>query len=482
MNVLAGILILLCLAGSEMTGFKAAEDFWFRLFAIAATSLVVPGMAFFQTAVLVRKMRSDSLNFDTKRSLCRRMTACHAVVWLSASLALIWALRWQDIVRGNWQLDQWPLIDELMILAPVVLSMVASWAIFYELQEAMVGTTETTGSRDGSPARYWCRLRNMKQAIRPRVEFISIRFRLYFLLVLLPICLFVLARDLAAITAELPETAATLLFGIGSATVLVLFPLMILLIWKTSTIQPPAIRQQLLSICSKNNLRVMDVRRWNTGSQVINAVVVGMVPRFRLILVSDGLLDHFELNEVQAVLRHEAGHIRLWHLPTRLFFMVLPLVVLAICDAHGLLLHPEQANLWHSLNWLTLLPLAALAVIVLLTTMWLSHQMEYEADIFSIQSDPPESDTKSSATRKICPDRASDMRNALLRLAAISPGELDRRTFFHPSLRNRIQFIDRVAESTSIAVRFRSGFARRRLLLSLLMLTVCVCVVVLLRM
>jgi Zn-dependent protease with chaperone function len=480
MNLLAGILILLCLAGSEMTGFEAADDLWIRLLAVAVTALVVPGMAFFQTAVLLRKMRSDAITYDAKRSLCRRMTACHAVVWLSASLAIIWALRWQDVVRGNWQLNQWPLIDELMILAPVVFSMVASWAIFYELQVAMAESDGPRPKQTRLKNRSWHPLATTIQAMRPRLEFISIRFRLYFLLVLLPISFFVLARDLATISTALPDSVAALLYGIGFVAVLVFFPLLILFIWKTSQINPKNLRMDLLSICQQNHLRVLDVRRWDTGNQVINAVVVGMVPRFRLILLSDGLLRHFETPEIQAVLRHEAGHIRLWHLPTRLLFMALPLVALAICDSQGLAIQSSADNMF---NWLgpPLLPLTGLAVYVLLTTMWLSHKMEYEADIYSIQSDWEGPATESQTTRPICPDRASDMRNALLRLAAISPSELDRRTFFHPSIRDRIDFIERVTESAPIAARFKLGFARRRLFLAFLLLLVCALMVALLR-
>ena len=483
MNLLAGILILLCLAGSEINGFEAADDLWIRLLAISVTAMVVPGMAFFQTAVLMPKMRSDLLSFDAKRKLCRRMTAYHAVVWLSASLAIVWALRWQDVVRGNWQMNQWPLIDELVILAPILFSMVASWAVFYELQAAMVETIHPAKiKRSGSTERLRIRWTRIKQSIRPRLDFISIRFRLYFLLALLPISLFVLIRDLVTIAAELPETVTTLIFIIGSVSVLLFFPLLMLTIWKTSRIKPSRFRNELLSICKNNELRVFDIRRWDTGSQVINAVVVGMVPRFRMILVSDGLLDHFKPNEIKAVLRHEAGHIRLWHLPTRFFFMVLPLVVLAICDAQGFLLQSEPGKIGSILNLPTVLLLAAVAVYVFLTTIWLSHQMEYEADIYSVQSDPKQPVVGEKHIRPICPERTRDMRSALLRLAAISPSELNRRSFFHPSLRDRLNFIDRVSESASFATRFKSGFARRRRVLSLLLVGVCICLFLLLRM
>ncbi len=389
MNLLAGLLILICLIGSEMIGFKVAEDLWLRLSAVFVTAIIVPSLAFFQTVALLPKMRSESISLDSKRSLCRRMTASHAVVWLSASLAMIWALRWQDVVRGNWQLNQWPLIDELLILAPVLFSMVASWAVFYDLQAAISESDRPRKSR------------TLKQALRPRLEFISIRFRLYFLLVLLPISLFVLARDVAALSSNVPNSISFLLIGIEFIAMFITFPLLVLLIWKTSPIMPVELRTRLLKVCQQDRLGVWNIRRWNTGNQMVNAVVVGMVPRFRFILLSDGLLNYFKTNEIMAVLRHEAGHIRLWHLPTRLLFLTLPLIALAVCDSNGFSLHPTAST--DLLEWLrpkSLLLLVGLAIYVVTTTRWLSHQMEYEADIYSIQSDSAQSRRRGAFTEK----------------------------------------------------------------------------------
>ena len=232
-------------------------------------------------------------------------------------------------------------------------------------------------------------------------------------------------------------------------------PFLILLIWKTSPIQPKQLRNNLISICQQNRLRVFDVRRWDTGDQVVNAVVAGMLPRFRLILLSDGLLNHFKINEIQAVLRHEAGHIRLWHLPTRMVFLILPLLAMAfcdwsICDSQEFWVRP--ATTADVLCWLEpqkVLTVCTMALYVFLTTRWLSHQIEFEADIYAIQNDSqhpinPAQAGNARAVPSISPDRANDMQNALWRLAAISPGELDRCTFFHPSIRQRIDFIERV--------------------------------------
>ena len=66
MNLLAGMLILICLVGSEMTGFKVAEDLWFRLLAVALAALVVPGLAFFRTAAAAAKNALEAIAVDEK--------------------------------------------------------------------------------------------------------------------------------------------------------------------------------------------------------------------------------------------------------------------------------------------------------------------------------------------------------------------------------------------------------------------------------
>ena len=149
MNLIVGLLILVCLAGSEFVSPRPVDDVWLRLLAVLVTVAMVPGLAFFQTVVLIKKMRILPISFEGKQLMCRRMTLSHTLVWLSASLAIIWAIRWQDVVRGTWALDRWPLIDECLILLPMTVSLVASWLAFYELQAALSEDTEVHSPGEG---------------------------------------------------------------------------------------------------------------------------------------------------------------------------------------------------------------------------------------------------------------------------------------------------------------------------------------------
>jgi Zn-dependent protease with chaperone function len=464
MNLIVGLLILSCLVGSELVGSQAADDVWLRLSAVIAAVAAIPCLAYFQTRILLGKFRQQELGFESKQSLCRRMTATHSIAWLSAGLALVWAIRWQDVVRGNWQLDHWPLLDELVILAPIVFSMVASWAIFYELQLA-IDETEPDGDEREAYSTTWRTVSKFWSDLRPRIGFVSIRFRLYFLLILIPVSVFVVIRDCSA---YLPTVSAEWAAYIALPVLLglvVLFPFLTMLIWKTEQIDDPELQAHLRQVSHDHSLNVWAIRVWKTGDQIVNAAVAGVLPKFRVILMSDGLLKLFPQKEIEAVIRHEAGHIRLWHLPIRLFFLVLPLVGLGLLDSRL----SQGANLPENWLWVAI-PTSGYLVYFVIITRWLSHQMEFEADMYSIEV--ASSSRMLTLQEVICPNRSDDMRGALLRLAAISPEQYEKNGLFHPSLRRRIEFIDQVMASPARGRKFRKAFARRRWMIGVTLVVV----------
>ena len=204
-------------------GAAKADDVAVRLFAVLVTAMVVPGVAFFQTAALMRKMNSQPIPLTGRQRLCRRMTVSHAAVWFSASLAIVWALRWQDVVRGNWQLDRWPLIDELVILFPVLLPMAVSWAIFYQLQRML--SVSAAGPVEEVARVGWCKKTwtDWRTEWAERLGYVSLRFRLYFLLILVPVSLFVAIKDWAELTVGLSPTVIWGMYAVGMFGLLLFF-------------------------------------------------------------------------------------------------------------------------------------------------------------------------------------------------------------------------------------------------------------------
>lgn len=433
MNLLIGFVILICLIASELRAPESFNDGWTRLGWVAFTGLTVPGLALFQTLIVSRRLKTSNLESSQQDAILRRVSVCHSAVWLTASLAIIWAIRWQDVVRESWDLDRWPLVDEVLILAPILFSLIASWAIFFEIHH---------GLADGRHHRLsW-------QGLKARFEYVALRVRVYFLIMLIPILLAILSRDLAPWLEWMAPWQATLALTLAGLTIMAGFPFVLLLLWRNQKIEDDALRSDLLQTCQQLRIYVHDIRVWNTGNQIVNALVAGILPGFRLILLSDYLLELFPRDELQAIVRHEAGHLRLWHLPIRILFIVLPLIALTIDEQNPSGLIWQLESFFAGLGLPAYSGIASVTIVylgyLLISMSWLSHQMEFEADAYACRA---VNDTGTVLT-KIDKRRTQQMSDALLRLAAINPSQLDRNTLFHPSLRQRICQLKNLAQST----------------------------------
>ncbi|MGY8746678.1 MAG: hypothetical protein ACKVHR_01270 [Pirellulales bacterium] len=105
MNLAIGAVIVLTLLGSELTNAQPVqhEQLWLTIFMVGVLAILVPGFAIFQTYFVSLKIPTNSIDFQHRPEVIARLSACHTAVWMSASLATVWAIRWQDVVRGTWQ-------------------------------------------------------------------------------------------------------------------------------------------------------------------------------------------------------------------------------------------------------------------------------------------------------------------------------------------------------------------------------------------
>ena len=67
--------------------------------------------------------------------------------------------------------------------------------------------------------------------------------------------------------------------------------------------------------------RYAGLLRWPLfEGRMMTAAIMGIVPRFRYILVTDSLMELLDLDELKAVLAHEAGHAKYRHI---LFYLII---------------------------------------------------------------------------------------------------------------------------------------------------------------
>jgi len=107
-------------------------------------------------------------------------------------------------------------------------------------------------------------------------------------------------------------------------TVVAVFgPAMIQRCWRCRPLESGFYRDRIESVCRRADFSCSDILHWPLfGGQMITAGVMGLIQRFRYILVTDGLLRYLEPDELDAVIAHEIGHTKQHHLQFYLLFFV----------------------------------------------------------------------------------------------------------------------------------------------------------------
>ena len=146
--------------------------------------------------------------------------------------------------------------------------------------------------------------------------------------VLLPWVLLSGISDLIfALPFDTPKRILSTKAGASSYFLLFLFivtivgPAMIQKLWQCKPIEKGRLRTLIENLCKRADLKYSNILYWPIfGGKMITAGVMGLVKRFRYILVTDALLNFLSPEEIEAVIAHEIGHVKKKHLLFYLFF------------------------------------------------------------------------------------------------------------------------------------------------------------------
>ena len=105
--------------------------------------------------------------------------------------------------------------------------------------------------------------------------------------------------------------------------VAVIGPAMIQKFWRCKPLEAGDHRKRIEKLCQKADLAYADILYWPIfGGKMITAGVMGLLRKFRYILVTPSLLRLLEPEEIDAVIAHEIGHVKRKHLLFYLLFFV----------------------------------------------------------------------------------------------------------------------------------------------------------------
>jgi Zn-dependent protease with chaperone function len=122
-------------------------------------------------------------------------------------------------------------------------------------------------------------------------------------------------------------------FAIFLVVLLLVAPAMIQKIWGCKPLHDGGVRTRIEKLCRKAGTKYANILYWPIfGGRMITAAVLGLVKKFRYILVTDALIRVLEPEELDAVIAHEIGHVKKKHLLYYVFFFIGFSVCMVLAD------------------------------------------------------------------------------------------------------------------------------------------------------
>jgi STE24 endopeptidase len=310
-----------------------------------------------------RIWREPEARFELAR-LFRRLRRLHLACAVGMYFSTLIFFDWPTLVRVNWGMERTVVLDEVLILFPFVLGLLASWSSFYRVERAFHLTSDW-GALEPFPSGY---------------AFVSQQARQYLALLLEPFLVF------TAVQGGLQASAAgwpwiwLILYGLACLLFIVLLlPWLWIKAWPTATLPSGSRRDLLISASQKVGVTCTNyLLLFTNGTQAL-AMLVGYLPWPRFLIFSDVLLENLPDEELEAILAHELGHVRCHHLVTQLLYVSLSVLFWTWL---GMLVirYAGALTFWDQLGFQFLL-MFALGFYLRVTLGALSRRLEREADL-----------------------------------------------------------------------------------------------------
>lgn len=431
------VAVLLAMTLAEKAPREAIEDSAWRAALAMLAMLVAPLLAATMSAVVIHGLRRNAHSWASWMARFGFGQQLHAAVLVALVGTVSYGLAWPQLVRGNLGLEGWILVDDLLLLAPVYVPLMLSWAVFYDVDRAVHELTSEEPTADDALSRW---------------QYVALHARHYLGLVIVPLLIVLGIYDLVRWGAPdfLAGPHGWLLSVPLLALAIVAMPQLLTWLWKTTSLPSSELRSELLAQIQASGVHVRDVLVWQTGGRMTNAAVSGLVPGLRYVYVTDQLLETLNDDEIAAVVRHEAGHVVHHHLLLRLLLVGLPLAAW-IAAAPWLTVSLAATTEWFAQYGIAqeslelVLPPLGMSLYGWIVLGGYCKQLEFEADLHA--SGPSN-------------ENAEPLMRALLKITAQGGGDVRRNGWLHPSIARRIRFLQRAQADPLLATEFRSRMRR----------------------
>ncbi len=230
----------------------------------------------------------------------------------------------------------------------------------------------------------------------------------------------------------------------------VLGPAIIKTFWRCETLGPGLDRERIERLCERASLEYADILYWPIfGGKMITAGVMGLVKRFRYILVTDALLKYLSPVEIDAVISHEIGHVKKKHLLfylgffagyMLLTFATFDLIVFAVVYAEPFLALGKAGGFDQSGVFSVLMSVSVIALFLIYFRFIFGYFMrnfERQADCYVYTLF----------------DSGRPLITTLQKIAATSGGSPDKPNWHHFSISERIDYLNKCEQDRSWVAR-----------------------------
>jgi Zn-dependent protease with chaperone function len=243
------------------------------------------------------------------------------------------------------------------------------------------------------------------------------------------------------------EVAYFLIFLVGVA---IIGPLLIQKFWRCKPLEDGYHRSRIADLCRRAEMAYADILYWPIfGGKMITAGVMGLIRKFRYILVTPTLLHLLEPEEIDAVIAHEIGHIKKKHLLFYLAFFVgymllayvaLDMIVFAIIYARPVYWFINQSGF----NQTTVVSAISSVVIICLFLIYFRFIFGFFMRNFERQAD-----TYVYALF----DSGKPLISTLEKIASTSGLSADRPNWHHFSISQRIDYLQKCESNSAWITR-----------------------------
>ncbi|UCG16605.1 MAG: M48 family metalloprotease [Phycisphaerales bacterium] len=402
-----------------------------------------------------RAERAPAANSSRIQRFYHQVTFVLSVATVFGLAADLGLTSWPQMVRGVGWIGAVPGLADLVILTPFFASLIVLWVASYPVERSVresimrVRQMETPGAR--------------RLPIWTLPRYLTFQVRHQLLIAAVPMTLILSAYRLSqqhhaklVDWLRIPWVDQAVL-ALTAAVVFVFAPVLLRVIWATSPLPDGPLRRRLDSLCRRIGLRYRDILVWHSHHMMVNAAVMGLLPRVRYVLLSDALLDSMDTDRIECVFGHEAGHMRLHHIQYFLLFAGAGmLVVSGIVELLIRMFTGPGARFVLSQTAIEGAGFVAVLVVWGLGFGWVSRRFERHADVYGVrclgisikQCSLPcgrHSGDMRANPDCLCTTAAAKFASALDRVAVLSGIPHDEPSWRHSSIGSRIRFITSLA-------------------------------------